>query len=120
MTYTISELIPDNSRKSFYGKAKVISFPDGMTALISYNTVVAYTDAEGNLHRVWKKGKKDWSATTGRHISAYARAYTKSGNTIGKAIWDKMAIDTIPDREEAAKAEEIAYCNTYPTSNLYF
>lgn len=116
MTYTISELIPDDSRKSFYGKAKVVSFPDGMTALISYNTVVAYTDAEGKLHRVWD----DWSATTGRHISAYAREYTKSGNSVGKAIWDKMAIDAIPDREAAAKADEIAYCSTFRTSSLYY
>lgn len=43
----ITSLVPNDSHKSFYGKAKI--------------------DADGNIIRLWN----GWSATTGRHISAF-------------------------------------------------
>lgn len=63
----ITNLVPDDSRKSFYGKAKVKTYTDGTRVLQSYNTDVVKIDADGNIIRLWN----GWSATTGRHISAF-------------------------------------------------
>lgn len=65
--YKTFELIPTNGRKSFYGKAKVIVYPNGAQALISYETFVAFKDTDGTVHRLWD----GWSATTGSHIKAF-------------------------------------------------
>ena len=65
--YKTFELTPTNGRKSFYGKAKVIVYPNGAQALISYETFVAFKDADGAVHRLWD----GWSATTGRHIKEF-------------------------------------------------
>lgn len=61
------ELIPVDSRKSFYGKARVIQYPNGLEALVSYSTIVAARTPDGKIHRLWD----GWSATTGRHIKAF-------------------------------------------------
>lgn len=61
------ELVPCNSRKSFYGKAKVIVREDGFKFLKSYDTIVACEDSGGKIHRFWSS----WSATTGRHIMSF-------------------------------------------------
>lgn len=60
-------LVPSDSHKSFYGKARVVIFDNGCAALISYSTVVLFRDNKGKLHRTWD----GWSATTGRHIRAW-------------------------------------------------
>ena len=80
--YKTFELMPTNGRKSFYGKAKVIVYPNGAQALISYETIVypngaqalisyetfvAFRDVDGKVHRLWD----GWSATTGRHIKEF-------------------------------------------------
>lgn len=65
--YETFELVPTNGRKSFYGKAKVVVYPNGAQALISYETFVAFKDVDGTVHRLWD----DWSATTGSHIKAF-------------------------------------------------
>lgn len=62
----IYELQPNNSRKSFYGKARVI-VNNGIETLISYTTPVLRRNADGSLTRLWD----GWSATTGRHIAAF-------------------------------------------------
>ncbi len=49
-------------QKSFYGKARVITYPDGSEALQSYNEVVLRRTPSGELIRTWD----GWSATTGR------------------------------------------------------
>lgn len=63
----ITDLVPNDSRKSFYGKAKVKTYTDGTRVLQSYNTDVAKIDANGNVIRLWS----NWTATTGRHIKAF-------------------------------------------------
>ena len=65
--YKTFELTPTNSRKSFYGKARVVVYPNGAQALISYETFVAFKDVDGKVHRLWD----GWSATTGRHIKEF-------------------------------------------------
>lgn len=73
------ELVPNDRHKSFYGKAVVREYDDGTAVLRSYKTDVA-SKVNGNLLRHWG----DWSATTGRHLVAFAG--------INKAAWDKMEV----------------------------
>lgn len=61
------ELIPDDGRKSFYGKAIVTIDNNGNETLYSYGTAIIKRDASGNLERLYG----GWSATTGRHIKAF-------------------------------------------------
>ncbi len=61
------DLIPTDGRKSFYGKAKVEIAPDGTETLYSYNTAIIKKLPGGDLVKLWA----GWSATTGRHISAF-------------------------------------------------
>lgn len=61
------ELIPRDSRKSFYGKAIVIEQENGDLALQSYSTIVLIKKSDGKLIRTWD----GWSATTGRHIASF-------------------------------------------------
>lgn len=61
------ELIPNDGRKSFYGKAVVMIGDDGTETLYSYNTAIIKRTAAGELVKLWD----GWSATTGRHINAF-------------------------------------------------
>ena len=61
------ELIPNDGRKSFYGKAVVEVADDGSEMLYSYGTPIVKKTAAGELVRLWD----GWSATTGRHIKAF-------------------------------------------------
>lgn len=61
------ELIPNDGRKSFYGKAVVEVADDGSETLYSYGTPIVKKTAAGELVRLWD----GWSATTGRHIKAF-------------------------------------------------
>lgn len=63
----IYELTPNDSHKSFYGKARVLEYEDGRKALISYETIVIVMFPDGAVYRTWN----GWSATTGRHIRAF-------------------------------------------------
>lgn len=74
------ELMPNDSHKSFYGKARVIVDDDGTETLISYNTPVMKRTPDGQLVRLWW----GWSATTGRHIRAFCG--------INKAEYAKMEV----------------------------
>ena len=74
---TTYELTPNDSHKSFYGKAIVTKDENGET-LRSYQTDVLRRNPDGSLTRLWD----GWSATTGRHIRAFAG--------INKAEWDKL------------------------------
>ena len=60
-------LIPNDGRKSFYGKAQVYVLSNGNEILKSYDTFVAIRYKSGNVARLWD----GWSATTGRHIRAF-------------------------------------------------
>lgn len=61
------ELIPDNGQKSFYGKAVVKTYTDGSAVLFSYKTPIVKRLLHGELVRLWD----GWTATTGKHISAF-------------------------------------------------
>lgn len=61
-------LIPNDSHKSFYGKAIVIEKDNGEKELISYSTTVMKQTKTGEYIRLWD----GWSATTGRHIKAFS------------------------------------------------
>lgn len=61
------ELIPTNGQKSFYGKAVVETYTDGSAVLFSYNTPIIKRLLRGELVRLWD----GWTATTGKHISAF-------------------------------------------------
>ena len=63
----VFELMPDNGRKSFYGKAKVYIFKNGDQVLYSYDTPIIRKKKNGDLFRIWD----GWSATTGCHIKAF-------------------------------------------------
>lgn len=64
--FKVRELVPNDSHKSFYGKAKVIT--DGITEyLYSYNTPIMAL-YHGVYYRLWD----GWTATTGRHIKAFS------------------------------------------------
>ena len=62
-----TELIPNNGRKSFYGKAVVDTLDDGSQVLYSYNTPIIKKYPNGELKRLYD----GWSATTGNHIKAF-------------------------------------------------
>lgn len=64
----IYELKPTTNQKSFYGKANVIVLSDGTQLLKSYETIVLKRKPDGELVRTWQ----GWSATTGKHIAAFA------------------------------------------------
>ncbi|MCL2311493.1 MAG: hypothetical protein FWC41_03225 [Firmicutes bacterium] len=61
------ELSPTNGRKSFYGKAFVITNEDGSQVLVSYGTQVLRINPDGTKVRLWG----GWSATTGTHIASF-------------------------------------------------
>lgn len=60
-------LMPNDSHKSFYGKAEIINLKNGTRLLRSYSTIVAGVTKSGKAFRSWC----GWSATTGRHIKAF-------------------------------------------------
>ena len=59
-----------DSRKSFYGKAKVLIFDDGTIQLQSYDTIVGEI-REGKYYQLWD-GK---SQTTTRHIKEFKKQF---------------------------------------------
>lgn len=60
-------LMPNDSHKSFYGKAIVIEYDNGEKELISYTTKVMKQTKTGEYIRLWD----GWTATTGMHIKAF-------------------------------------------------
>lgn len=81
----VFELVPCNSRKSFYGKAKVVQI-NGESILISYDTGVCKIDANGNFVRMWG----GYSQTTMHHINSFISYFGIPGG--GKAWWDKQEV----------------------------
>ena len=90
---TIKELKPNDSHKSFYGKAKVVWDLNGYT-LYSYSTPVIHLDDKGRVVRYWH----GYSATTMRHINAFMDEYftrnIRPGVRVGgKAWWEKLPMN---------------------------
>lgn len=78
-------LKPEDSHKSFYGRAFVRKYDDGSESLFSYDTEIIWRSPNGKNWRVWEgswilrhgpfntvyEDFYEWTATTGRHIRAY-------------------------------------------------
>lgn len=86
------ELQPIDGRKSFYGKAYIVTDAAGNETLISYNTAVIVKTAAGELERLWS----GWSTTTGRHIAAFCG--------LNKAQFTALPCDSTPASAAAAYA----------------
>jgi hypothetical protein len=61
------ELIPTDSRKSFYKKAIVNVDGNGTETLLSYGTPIVSRSQDGTLTKLWN----GYSVTTQRHIVAF-------------------------------------------------
>ena len=72
-------------RKSFYHKAEVCVREDGTITLYSYSTPCACVKGD-RLFRLWG----GWSATTGRHVNAFANLL--GFGPLGKATWDSLEV----------------------------
>lgn len=81
---TLTELMPTNRQKSFYGKAQVCSYPDGSKTLYSYNTPILRINADNSLVKLWD----GYSATTMKHINSFCDTYGINGG--GKKWWDNL------------------------------
>lgn len=81
------ELIPNNGRKSFYGKA-ITTVYNGFQTLYSYNTPVASIDHENRFIRLWN----GYSTTTMNHINAFRNLYNLP--SINKSEWLALPIET--------------------------
>ena len=68
----IFELTPQHStRKSFYGKAKVLIHENGSIQLQSYNTIVCEIDSNFKFNMLWDGN----SNTTTRHINEFKQQF---------------------------------------------
>ena len=84
MLENIVELKPTDSRKSFYGKARVVIAKNGDKTLISYTTPVLKLSADGKLEKLWH----GYSATTMRHINSFCDTFGIDGG--GKRWWETL------------------------------
>ena len=68
----IFELVPRyDTRKSFYGKARVVDHEDGTIELQSYNTIVSRC-VNGKVEELGK-----WSQTTTRHHKEFRKQFDR-------------------------------------------
>jgi len=83
------EVIPQNGRKSFYGKA-IVTEVNGNKTLTSYTTDVARIDKEGNFFKLWG----GYSVTTMNHVNAFR--IMNGLNPISKKEWLEIPHKTTP------------------------
>jgi hypothetical protein len=81
------ELQPNDSRKRFYGKARVIEKDNGEKVLLSYNTEVCKITPDGAFVRLWD----GYSATTMRHVNSFLELFNIDGG--GKKWWDNIPVE---------------------------
>lgn len=67
-------LATHDSRKSFYGKAKVIISDEGTIFLKSYDTFVALIEPDGTYKKIWDGSTQ----TTNRHIKEFKKQFNIS------------------------------------------
>ena len=75
-----------DSRKSFYGKAKVIISEDNTIFLQSYNTLVCCINPDNTFNKLWDS----YSTTTMRHINSFMKHYDIFAG--GKKWWDSLEV----------------------------
>ena len=85
----IVEIMPNDNRKSFYGKAFAILEGDGRILLQSYSTIVGEITVSGEFIRHWW----GYSATTMRHVNAFLATFGVAGG--GKAWWDAQPVKPV-------------------------
>lgn len=78
----VFDLIPNNGRKSFYGKAKVKE-TENRVVLQSYDTNVCMIE-NGKFVRLWD----GFSSTTMNHVNAFRELYNLPG--LNKKTWLEM------------------------------
>jgi hypothetical protein len=84
-----TELLPRyDSRKSFYGKARIETTPEGWLVLISYDTKVAVINPKP--HRVKVYGTH--SSTTLRHIKEFLKQNGFRADSKQQIIKDYMEV----------------------------
>lgn len=71
--YTMELAAIHTTRKSFYGKAKILIQNNGTIQLQSYNTIVCEIDTNNNFVMLWD-GK---SNTTTRHINEFKKQFAE-------------------------------------------
>lgn len=83
-------LEPTDRQRSYYGKARVVSYgTDGSLTLISYSTPVCVWDAkEKVLYRTWG----GWSATTMRHVNSFIDTYCEGWPRLTKKEWESQYV----------------------------
>lgn len=91
------ELVPDNGRRSFYGKGTMLLGKNGYRFCRSYRTIVAMATPNGSLVRVWN----GYSPTTMSHISSFC--VTNGISSIGKKVWDKMKVGKRYTKEQISE-----------------
>lgn len=77
-----------DSRKQFYGKAKIYE-KDNAVYLCSYETIVCAIVNGGTFLRLWP----GYSATTMRHINSFLHHFRMPGG--GKAWWDAQPLQAV-------------------------
>ena len=88
MKYVITDLVPMDGHKSFYGKA--VQIQRGRTYFLkSYNTIVCAITPSGKVKRYWN----GWSATTARHIDSFLQAHGLP--RMNKAQWTAMPLSNV-------------------------
>ena len=71
-----------DSRKSFYGKAKVIERAGGLLELLSYNTIVCSLRNGTHFQLLWDGS----SQTTTRHIREFVKQFAKQPEAILRSL----------------------------------
>ena len=88
MKYVITDLVPVDGHKSFYGKA--VQIQRGRTYYLkSYNTIVCAITPSGKVKRYWD----GYSATTARHIKTFLALHNLPG--ISKKDWFTLPLHNI-------------------------
>ena len=84
-----SDLTPSSSRKSFYGRAKVLDDMHGAHYLRSYETIVCSVDADGYVRKYFQPTTK----TTAAHLKSFLHWYTLGTST---ADYKKLPFEDRP------------------------
>lgn len=79
----VYDLIPTDSRKSFYGKARVEIGDGGDLTLFSYNQPIVRQYVDGTIKRIYPN---KLSLTTARHLKSFCGLTSKD---FEKLEWDK-------------------------------
>lgn len=72
--------------------------------LKSYDTIVAYADVDGKLHRLWG----GWSRTTARHITEFAKQFAPKTAPPNKAEWGRMEIMRLSELSDLDRLNAVA------------